>query len=197
MGLWVSPHTGTVARWFTSRGSAPATLSVVERLDADLLGQTKLDRDTGTIWFLYDRPLTTREQLSGELRRLQDLGWVERTPKDRWRITSAGRELLSAARDWTFQVDRISHDKEYGRHAVVIGGLLAGSRAYFVDPFCNGFTITRDEAPGRTGCVESVGPAEDSTDTHLVVSLQLSEDVRIRRGDLLRFREQWVASSLP
>ena len=34
-------------------------LSAVERLDADLLELTEIDRDTGTIWFLYHRPLTT------------------------------------------------------------------------------------------------------------------------------------------
>jgi hypothetical protein len=167
-------------------------LSAVERLDADLLELTEIDRDTGTIWFLYHRPLTYREQLPGELHRLQDLGWIERTPRDRWLITSAGLEVLSAARHWIFQVDQITQDKEYGRHAIVIGRLLAGSMDFFADPFCNVFTVTRDDAPGRTGWVESVGPTDDPTNTYLVVSLELSEDGRLRRGDLLRFREQWV-----
>ena len=158
-------------------------LSAVERLDADLLELTEIDRDTGTIWFLYHRPLTYREQLPGELHRLQDLGWIERTPRDRWLNTSAGLEVLSAARHWIFQVNKITQDKECGRHAIVIGRLLAGSMAFFADPFCNGFTITRDDAPGRNGWVESVGPTDDPTNTYLVVSLELSEDGRLRRGE--------------
>lgn len=122
---------------------------------------TEIDRDTGTIWFLYHRPLTTREELPGELNRLQDLGWIERTPKDRWLITSAGSEALSAARNWVFQADQISQDKEYGRHAAVIGRLLAGSMAFFADPDCNGFTIKRDNAPETIGWVRSVRSSDE------------------------------------
>lgn len=162
----------------------------MERLDADLLELTELDRDTGTIWFLYHRPLTTREQLPGELHRLRDLGWIVRTPKDRWLITSAGSEVLSAARNWIFEVDQISQDN--GTYAIVIGRLVAGSMAFFADPFCDGFTIDRDDAPGRTGWVKGVGPTDDPIETSLVVSLELSEDGRLRRGELLCFRERWV-----
>ena len=164
----------------------------VQRLDADLLALTEIDRDTGTIWFLYNKPLTTREELPGELHRLQSLGWIERTPKDRRLITSAGSEALSAARNWVFQVDQISQDEEYGRHATVIGRLLAGSMTFFAHPFCNGFTIKRDDARRE--------PAGSTTlDRPMIQQVHTwsshwnsSDDGRFRRGDLLRFRQQWV-----
>ena len=90
------------------------------------------------------------------------------------------------------QVDQISQDKESSRHATVIGRLVAGSLAYFAHRSSNGFTIKRDDGPERTGWVNCVGPTNDPTGTYLMVSLELLEDGRLRRGDLLRFRQQWV-----
>jgi hypothetical protein len=171
-----------------------AKLYSVERLDADLLELTELDRDTGTIWFLYHRPLTTREQLPSDLERLQDLGWIERTPKDRWMITSAGSKALSAARNWNFLVDQISHVNEFGRRAIVIGRLLAGSLAFFSDPSCNGFEIAQSEFPERIGWITDVRPSEDPTGTDLIVSLEVMENGHLRRGDVLRFRQRWIGS---
>jgi hypothetical protein len=71
----------------------------VDRRDADLLKMTN-DRDTGTIWFLYKERLTTRQELQGKPDRLQRHGWIDRTSQDRWLITDAGREALSAVRNW-------------------------------------------------------------------------------------------------
>ena len=142
----------------------------MERLDADLLELAQIDRDIGTIWFLYNRPLTTRMNLLDELRRLEDLGWIERTPKDRWLITNAGSKALSTAINWAFQVDQIYQDKEPGRQAMAIGRLLAGSMAYFAHPHSNGFTIDRSGAPEKFGWVESVRPPGDPKGTYLLAS---------------------------
>jgi hypothetical protein len=54
----------------------------VDRLDADLLELTEIDRDTGTIRLLYHKPLTTLEEPPGELNRLQHrLGWIDLVPR--------------------------------------------------------------------------------------------------------------------
>ena len=164
----------------------------MERLDADLLELTEIDRDTGTIWFVYDRPLTTREELPGELRRLQGLGWIERTSKGRWTITGAGSEALSAARNWVLQVDEISHDQEDSQAATLTGRLIAGSMAFFAHPYCNGFTIRRDDATEGTGWVNGIRPTDDVADPYVVVSLEFLESDRLQHGDLLCFRQQWL-----
>ena len=190
----MSPSAGSVAGWPYLRRPVKAVCKAlqVERLDADLLALTEIDRDTGTIWFLYHKPLTTREELPGELHRLQSLGWIEPTPEDRWAITGAGREALSAARNWGFQVDEISREKEGGQKAVVVGRLVTGSMSFFASPYFCHFTITRDGAAMGSGRVDDVRPTADPEDPCVVVSLELWEGERLEHGDLLRFREVWV-----
>jgi hypothetical protein len=72
----------------------------VERQHADLLRLTEIDRDTGTIRFLYGGSDLPRDQFQPELERLHKRGWISRTPEDRWLITEAGNEALAEAENW-------------------------------------------------------------------------------------------------
>jgi hypothetical protein len=145
------------------------------------------DRDIGSIWFLYKERLTTRQELQGELDRLQRHGWIDRTPQDRWLITDAGREALSAVQNWVFRVHEILDQEEGGREVVVRGRLTAGSVAFFLIGF---FYVTRHGADIGGGFVNGVGTSEDSANPRFVALLTLlGMDDRLRQGDVLRMQD--------
>ena len=131
--------------------------------------------------------MTTRQELQGELDRLQRLGWIDRTPQDRWLVTDAGREALSAVQNWVFQVHEILGQEEGAREVVVVGRLTAGSVAFFLDGF---FIVTRHGADIGGGVVNGVGTTEDSANPRFVALLTLlGMDDRLRQGDVLRMHD--------
>ena len=176
----------------------------VEPLEADLLGMTEdIDRDTATISFQATRrmkdTLTTREALEGELRRLQDLGWIDLNPQDRWAITSAGREALSAAREFVFEVDdvlEVKEDVQGDRQDIrVKGRLRSGSLTFFQ----HAFAVLRDGVEEDLGgFIQEVRSTEDPGDLTLVVSLRLwGTDRHLKNGDLLRREETYIGKGDP
>ena len=87
----------------------------MEKLHADLLHLTEIDRDTGTIRFLYEHSGLSRDQVQTELESLEVHGWIVHTPEDRWMITAPGRLALEEAEHWEFRVHSVEYDTEQSR----------------------------------------------------------------------------------
>lgn len=169
----------------------------VEPLDAHLLEMTEdIDRDTGTMFFVsrhISETLPTREALQGELLRLHGLGWIDLNPQNRWEITPAGREALSAARDFVFEVDDVLDEKAVdgrGQDTVVRGRLVSGSLTFFHSVFA----VRRDGAEGDlVGNIGEVRSSEDPAEITLMVSLRIwKPDRHLEQGDLLRRKEGYT-----
>jgi len=98
----------------------------VEKHEADLLRLTRdIDRDTGTLKFLYRGSELQPDQFEPELGRLVERGWLHRNAAGRWRITPMGEEALRVAEDWEFTVEEIFRPSMRPR-ALVVGVLRRG-----------------------------------------------------------------------
>ena len=98
----------------------------MEKLHADLLHLTEIDRDTGTIRFLYGKSGLSRDQVPTELESLEVHGWIVHTPLDRWLIAAPGRLALEEAERWEFRVHSVEHDTEQSRIVRIAGDECAG-----------------------------------------------------------------------
>jgi len=123
----------------------------VERQAAELLRLTEIDRDTGTIRFLYGRSDLPPDQFQPELERLRTQGWVSLTPEDRWQITEAGAEALAEAEDWEFRVHTVLRLTDQVNTYQVVGEMVRGS-IYVVDDF----TIRRGDRMVGGGSIQSI-----------------------------------------
>jgi hypothetical protein len=164
----------------------------MEPLDADLLRMVKWDRTSASIWFrhiieltslYYDR-VATREALESDLRRLQQLGWIDGALAGQWVVTSNGEEAVTTARHWTFEIDEVLDERQTTREEVVVGRLTAGSVAFLIRGV---FIVSRNGADIWIGHIGGVGATEDSGDFTFVALLTLlgMED-RLQQGDALR-----------
>ena len=99
----------------------------MEKLHADLLHLTEIDRDTGTIRFLYEQSGLSRSQVQTELESLEVHGWIVHTPQDRWLITAPGRLALEEAEHWVFRVHSVEDDTEQSRIVRIAGDEVRGN----------------------------------------------------------------------
>ena len=167
----------------------------MERLEADLLQLTDgVDRNLGEIWFAYTEPLLTKEELPGELKRLEQRGWVRKTTGDRWIITEAGQTALTEAQCWVIAVRSVKRktfgdNRGWGGCYVITGTLIAGS-VCFCDYYDPGFSIIRDGHECGTGSVSSKSETASKAGEESV-RLEIGSDP-IEIGDLLKWRETYV-----
>jgi hypothetical protein len=118
----------------------------VEKSEADLLRLVRrIDRDTGTIKFLYQGSEIEPDEFEHRLQELKERGWVQRNAADRWTISELGESALTEAEDWEFVIEEV-FDLELRPGPFFAGTISRGSMHQG-----DSFGITRAGAEVGTG----------------------------------------------
>ena len=151
----------------------------MNQLEAKLLQLARIERDVGTIRFLYMEKHGGSQddvQFPLALERLREMGWVEGVSDDRWLITAAGAAALADEENWEVLVTEVRSALYTPGATEVIGEIRKGSVVLAED-----FSIWHDDTISGGGAILSVTPERGPESARIVVHAD-----SVGPGDLLR-----------